>query len=173
MTLSITHISGHAEFKTDLDMEVLDLPTHGIPVYLFDSLRARPGWHVGDQLPLDRLASLRCAALGGMDHGQVQCWIALLLADRRQYVDPFGCYFQSDRYRVAIFVANPNAMQSFYCDLIHLIRNCVVAIARKPVRLHTHDKMRAQVVGQAVKFENVALAIADVDAAIRFTEKPN
>jgi hypothetical protein len=64
-------------------------------------------------------------------------------------------------------------MQTFYGDLFHLIRNCVIAIASKPVRLHTHDKVRAQVVGQAVKLENVALAIADVDAAIRSAEKTN
>jgi hypothetical protein len=64
-------------------------------------------------------------------------------------------------------------MQTFYGDLFHLIRNCVIAIASKPVRLHTHDKVRAQVVGQAVKFENIALAIADVDAAIWFAEKTN
>jgi hypothetical protein len=64
-------------------------------------------------------------------------------------------------------------MQTFYGDLIHLIRNCVGAIPSKPIRLHTHDKVRAQVVGQAVEFENVALAIANVDAATRFAEKTN
>ena len=70
-------------------------------------------------------------------------------------------------------MANFNAMQTFYGDLFHFIRNFVVAIASKPVRLHTHDKVRAQVVGLAVKFENVALAIADVDAAVWFAEKTN
>jgi hypothetical protein len=49
----------------------------------------------------------------------------------------------------------------------------VIAVASEPIRLHTHDKMSSQFLGQTVKFKNVALAIADVDTAGGFVQKSN
>jgi hypothetical protein len=49
----------------------------------------------------------------------------------------------------------------------------MIAIAGKPVGLHPHDKVRAEVTGQTVEFEDVALAIADVDAASGLAEQIN
>ena len=49
----------------------------------------------------------------------------------------------------------------------------MTAVAGEPIRLRAYDKMRAQVAGQAVKFKDVALTIADVDAASRLTQKIN
>ena len=88
-------------------------------------------------------------------------------------MDSLDPYFQSDGYRIASFITNLNAVQPSYGNLVHLLRDCMIAIASKPIGLRSYDKVRAQIMGQTVEFVDVALAIADVDAATGFAEEVN
>ena len=80
--------AGFEDFVKDLD-----LPTHGVPVELFDGTGR--GFHrqVGDEAPVDGLAALRDRALLGMDDREPERRISLLLTDGWQHVYGFEADF--------------------------------------------------------------------------------
>ena len=68
-------------------VEHLDLPAKRIPAQLLDRLRASRDGQIGDQLPVDGGPISRRIALAGMDDGEREGGIALLLADRGEHAD--------------------------------------------------------------------------------------
>ena len=56
-------------------------------------------------------------------------------------------------------------MQPFDGDLVHLRQNRMAAIAGEPIGLHADNEMRAQFLGQAIKLEDIAFTVPDMDAA--------
>src|SRR4029077_20379715 len=64
-------------------METFDLPTRGAPFNLLDGIATGPDRQIGDQLPLDLLATFWRAALGGMNDRQDQGRVAFLFSNWR------------------------------------------------------------------------------------------
>ncbi len=65
-------------------MEDFDLPSQRVPFDLLDGVLARSDREIGEELLLDLLSPLRPSLLLSVDHGQSECGIFGLLADRRQ-----------------------------------------------------------------------------------------
>lgn len=64
-------------------MKGLDLPSLCVPFQLLDCIQARAHGKIREQFPFDSLAILRGVCFGGMDSGEDQFRIVLLLDDRR------------------------------------------------------------------------------------------
>src|SRR5215470_19652471 len=68
-------------------------------------------------------------------------------------------------------VSNVDAMQAFDRDLFHFVGDRVIAISSQAVDAGPDQEMRSGFLGRAEKLVDIALAIADVDASSRVTEK--
>src|SRR6266852_9731316 len=68
-------------------MKHLDFPAQGVPAKLFNGSLVGLNRQVGDQLPINSWSIGRLFALLGMEHGQGERRITLLLSDRRQHVN--------------------------------------------------------------------------------------
>jgi len=66
-----------------------------------------------------------------------------------------------------IFRAIADTTQSFDGDVGHFVGDGVVAVASQAIDTGPHQEMRADLLGRAEKFVDVALAVADMDAAPR------
>jgi hypothetical protein len=62
-------------------------------------------------------------------------------------------------------------MQAFDRDLFHFVGDRVIAISSQAVDAGPDQEMRSGFLGRAEKLVDIALAIADVDASSRVTEK--
>lgn len=152
-------------------MEGLDLPAHGIPVQLFDSVFARPDGKVGDQLPVDRLAILGRIALGGMENREHQRRIHLLFGDWSKDPDAAVAEFKNGFSHSTFLIAHFDSVQPLHAHLSHLFSDSVIAVARKPVYTRSQKEVSAGLMGDREQFVDVALAIADVDDTFRFGQQ--
>ena len=151
-------------------MEHFDLPTHGVPVDLFNRFGAPAHGKIGDQLPFDRLSAFRRAAFGGVDHRKVEGGIALLLADGRLDHDASELDFQRNFYGFALVASHFDMMQAFDAGLLHLGRDRMSAVAGEPIDAGANQKVRADVLRQAIELVNVAFPIADMNTAFRLSQ---
>lgn len=85
-------------------MEDFDLPPQRVPFDLLDGVLSRLDREIGENLPLDFLSPLRRSPLLSMDHGQSECGIFLLLADRRQNSELAETNFEKCFIRIAFVV---------------------------------------------------------------------
>ncbi|MCF6119330.1 hypothetical protein L2449_21025 [Mesorhizobium muleiense] len=105
-------------------MEGLDLPAHGVPVELLDGVVVGMHGQIADQLPVDPWPMLWFLTLLGVQHGEVERGIALLLADRRQALDAAVFDLDRDGLRLALGIANLDLMQP--ADLFLVISVAIV-----------------------------------------------
>ncbi len=152
-------------------VEHLDFPSLGIPAQLLDSCRAARDRPVGDQLPLDGGPMQRLGALVGVDHRQVECRIALLLADGRQDANATVSQLDQRRLGAAFVITNFNAMHALDAGLLHFIGYRVAAVARQAIDTGPDKEMGAEFLGGAEQLIDVALAIADMDTPRGFAEQ--
>jgi hypothetical protein len=89
----------------------------------------------------------------------------LLLSNRRQ--NPYSpvLYFQDSVSRIAIVVSDLDAVKTISLNLIHLIGNRVIALASQTIHAGSHQEVCPKLVGHAKKLEDVAFAIADMNAS--------
>jgi hypothetical protein len=131
-------------FVIRLDLVVqLDLPAQRVPAQLLDRLLGRMNRQVGDGLPVDGRPTFRPAALLGMDHGQVERGIALLLADRRPHVDAPVAKLDTGLAGLTIIPGDLDPVQAPDRDLLHLARDRVPPIAGQAIDAGTHEKAGA------------------------------
>lgn len=106
-----------------------------------------------------------------MQDGERQRGIALLLADWWQHRDAAVAQFDRGRADPPRPVADLDAMQTLDGDLAHRVGDRVPTVAGQPIDATAHDEVRAEVVSQAKQLVDVALAVADMDAAARRPEQ--
>ena len=70
-----------------------------------------------------------------------------------------------------LLVANLNPVHALDLHLVHLVGDGVVAIARQPVDAAPDDEVGAELLGGAEQLVDVALAVADMNAACGSTEQ--
>lgn len=83
---------------------------NALPFDLLDSVLARLDREIGEKLPLDLLSPLRPSRSSAMDHGQSECGIFLLLADRRQNSKLAETNFEKRFIRIAFVVLDLDPM---------------------------------------------------------------
>src|SRR5205085_4760089 len=142
-----------------------------VPAELFDGGVVGVNRQIGDQLPVNPCPIGWLFTLLGMEHGQGEGRIALLLSDRRQDVNAAVSDFDSCHADMALGVANLNTVLPGDLHVLHLIGNRMVSILRQPVDTASDQKMSAQLLCYAEELVNVALPIADMDAPRRFAEQ--
>ena len=146
-------------------MEDFDLPTPGVPFNLLDGIATGPDREIGDQLPLDLLATFRSAAFGGMNDCQVQGRVALLFSDRRQDTYfPVSC-LEDGSVQIAIAVSELDAMQTFDHNLSHFVRDRVTPVSCQAIDAGSDQELSSDLLGRAEQLVDIALAVPDMDAS--------
>ncbi|MDF0492956.1 hypothetical protein [Bradyrhizobium yuanmingense] len=122
------------------------------------------------ELPLDLLSPLRRSPLLSMDHGQSECRIFLLLTAVAEF-EACGNEFREtiDSDRLAVLDFDP--MWAFDRNLVHFVGNCMIAVPGKPINTGSHQEACSNLLGQAKQLIDVALAITNMNASSRGSEK--
>lgn len=152
-------------------MEDFDLPPQRVPFDLLDGVRARLDREIGEELPLDFLSPLRPSPLLSMDHGQSECGIFRLFADRRQDAYLAIPDLKNGVVGIAFVVLDLDPMQTLDRNLVHFVGNCMIAVPGKPINTGSHQEMRSNLLGQAKQLIDVALAITNMNASSRGSKK--
>src|ERR1700680_115611 len=114
-------------------MKHLDFPAQGVPAKLFNGSFVGLNRQVGDQLPINSWSIGRLFTLLGMEHGQGERRITLLLSDRRQDVNASGSDLDSCRADTALVVANLDMVMTGDRHVLHLVGVLMFSVPRQPV----------------------------------------
>ncbi|MGY3532308.1 hypothetical protein [Bradyrhizobium sp. USDA 4452] len=106
-----------------------------------------------------------------MDHGQSECGIFRLFADRRQDAYLAVPDLKNGVVGIAFVVLDLDPMQTLDRNLVHFVGNCMIAVPGKPINTGSHQKMRSNLLGQAKQLIDVTLAITNMNASFRGSEK--
>lgn len=120
-------------------MEDFDLPPERVPLELLGSVLARLDREIVEKLPFDFLSPLRRSPLFGMDHGQSECRIFLLLADRRQNSKLTEANFKKRFIRIAFVILDSHPVQTFDRDFVHFVGNCIIAVPGVSINAGSHQ----------------------------------
>jgi putative transposase len=158
-------------------VEDLGLPAQRIPAELLD----RPGEiidrQIGHEPPVDRRAIRRCIDLKRVDVGEHLRLVAFLLADRRQGVHGGELDVQpGPLVRVGAendaVAAGPGRGRELCEDAMRgMARRRDRHWFREPVGLHAHQETGLELLRQTEQLVDVALAIADMNAALGRTQQ--
>jgi hypothetical protein len=106
-----------------------------------------------------------------MNDRQGQSWVSALLSDGRQDPNAAMLYLKRRLTYIAFLVSNLDSMKSSDARVAHFIGDRMVAITRQTVDTSSYQEMRSDFLPRAKEFVDVALAIADMNAFLWFTEK--
>jgi hypothetical protein len=106
-----------------------------------------------------------------MDHGQIECWVALLLPDRRANADSFVPYIEGHTLNRVIINPHLDIMRARAWSLAHFALHGMIAITGEPIDNGADDEVGAEILGEAVEFVNVALSITDMHTPIWLTQQ--
>ena len=101
-----------------------------------------------------------------MNYRQRQRCILFMFADRRVHRHMAVSQLQGDLDRPSLGIEHFYLVRALDRLTLHLLGNRGVARAGKPIDAGSHEKMRVLLLRLAEQLVDVALAIADVNAAI-------
>jgi hypothetical protein len=125
----------------------------GRSVISFQSIRSRPS---GD------IRSL------GVDHGQSQFRIMLVLANGRKNLNAFPFEFQRGFGQLTVPVSDFDTVQPFGGCSLHFGGDGVTPISGKPIHTSSHEKASSDFLRSTEKFVDITLPISNVHTAPRF-----
>ena len=100
-----------------------------------------------------------------MQYGQGQRRIPLLLSDRRQYVDAAVLDFDVGGLDTTGIIGNLDMVKPGDAEVAHFVSDGMVSVPGQPVDAGSDQEMRPELLGQAEQLVDVALAVADMNAA--------
>lgn len=122
---------------------------------------------------MDRLTPGRRINLGRVDDGEIKSRIAFLFANRWQDVDPAEADLESNPCNGIVLVANLDYMPARYLRSSHLRSHRVIAVTGKAINNSADDEVTAKLAAEAIELVDIALTVADMDAAIRSPQQLN
>ena len=106
-----------------------------------------------------------------MKNREHQRRIYLLFCDRSKHPDAAIAEFKNGFTHGAFLIAHFDPVQPFHSHLAHLVGDSVVSLARKPVDTRSQKEVSAGLMGDREQFIDVALAIADMDDPLGFSQQ--
>jgi hypothetical protein len=151
-------------------VEHLDFPAQGIPLQLLDRLLVRANRQVRDELPVDSFSVVWLALLIGVDHGRLQRRVMLLLPNWREESNPFVFDLKNGNVGFRGGIPKLEPMRSADFDPLHFIGNRMVSVSGQAIDAGPDQEMSADLLRCAEKFIDIALAVANVNAARRIAQ---
>ena len=143
----------------------LDFPAHGVPLQLLHGGSVPVDRQVGDQLPVDAGAPDRLPRLPSVQHREHERRIALLFGDRLPDGYPAVGDFDLRGAEFALVVTDGDPVQPPDLLLGHDRCHRAGAVLGQPVGTAPDEEVGVQLPCQTEQLPDVALAVADVNAA--------